>query len=58
MESDELVRSLGYRSIVLTKQGLIQRGTSPFHLPRLSISEMPVDEFRWKLETAFAGMKT
>jgi len=57
-ESDELVRSLGYQTTVLTEQGEIRRETSPFHLPRVSISEMPIDAFLWKLETAFAGIKT
>ena len=57
-ESDELVRSLGYKTIVLTEHGSVKRETSPLHLPRLSISEMPLNEFRWKLETAFAEIKT
>jgi len=57
-ESDEMVRSLGYKTVVLTKPGLVRCNTSPAYLPRLSIGEMPIEEFHWKLETAFAGIET
>ena len=57
VKSDETVRSLGYQTIVLTKPGWIRGQTSPFALPRLPISEMSLEEFHWKLETAFAGIE-
>jgi len=56
-ESDEIVRSLGYKSVVLTKPGRVECHTSPAHLSRVSVGEMTIEEFHWKLETAFAGMK-
>ena len=57
-ESDGMVRSLGYKTVVLTKPGWVRCNTSPTCLPRISIGEMPIEEFHWKLETAFSGMET
>ncbi|MCL2304078.1 MAG: polysaccharide deacetylase family protein [Planctomycetaceae bacterium] len=57
-ESDKQVLVLGYETIVLTEWGGVKRETPPFHLPRVSIGEMSIDAFLWKLETAFAGIKT
>lgn len=56
--SDDLVRSLGYRTIALTEQGWVRSNSSQHALQRVSIAEMPIKAFLWKLETAFAGIKT
>ena len=56
--SDEMVRFLGYKTIVFTRHGEVELETSPFDLPRVSIGEMPLDELIWNLETTFSGMKS
>lgn len=55
-ESDEVVRSLRYRSCVLTEFGTVDRKTNPLEISRISIGQMESEEFLWKLETAFAGL--
>lgn len=55
--SDAIVRELGYKTCVLTDWGKVEKTTSPLLLPRISMGEMSVDDFTWKLETAFAGIK-
>lgn len=48
-------QKLGYKTAVLTRQGLVRQDANPLLLPRLYISNVPANAFRWKIETAFVG---
>lgn len=54
----ELTEKLGYRTAVLTRQGIAIRSTPPLLIPRVMIGNPDEFDFRWKLETALAGMMT
>lgn len=51
----EMTERLGYRTAVLTRQDRITRRTPPLLLPRIMLSNPDLDQFRWKLDKAFAG---
>lgn len=51
----EMTQRLGYRTAVLTRQDRITRRTSPLLLPRIMLSNPDLDQFRWKIDKAFAG---
>jgi len=53
-----LTEELGYRTVVLTQNGCVTPKTSPLLIPRLCLSDPDLDAFRWKLETALAGIET
>lgn len=53
-----MIERLGYETCVLTEYGLVTRKTSNLLIPRLMLTNPGVDELRWKLEMAFAGIKT
>jgi peptidoglycan/xylan/chitin deacetylase (PgdA/CDA1 family) len=46
-------REIGYKTAVTTNPGAVRRSDDPFCLPRIRPTKT-VDEFRWKLERAFA----
>ena len=46
----------GYKTAVLTRSGLVKQGANPLLLPRLYIGNESAGQFRWKLESAFAGL--
>ena len=48
---------LGYKTVVLTRQGLIRQAENPLLLPRLYIGNDSAEQFRWHLESAFARIK-
>ncbi|MDR1269991.1 MAG: polysaccharide deacetylase family protein [Planctomycetaceae bacterium] len=54
----EETKKLGYKTAVLTSFGSVFRNSSPLLLPRLMIANPNAFEFRWKLETALAGIQT
>ena len=45
---------LGYKTAVLTRQGLVHQTENPLLLPRLYIGNDSAERFRWHLESAFA----
>ncbi|MDR3196247.1 MAG: polysaccharide deacetylase family protein [Planctomycetaceae bacterium] len=49
---------LNYKTAVLTTSGLVTRRSLSLLLPRIMISNPNNKEFRWKLETALAGIQT
>ncbi|MDR2441438.1 MAG: polysaccharide deacetylase family protein [Planctomycetaceae bacterium] len=51
-------KKLNYKTAVLTNFGLVTRSCLPLLLPRIMISNQDNKEFRWKLETALAGIQT
>jgi hypothetical protein len=51
-------QKLNYKTAVLTNFGLVTRRCFPLLLPRIMISNPDNKEFRWKLETALARIKT
>ncbi len=53
-----LTEELGYRTAVLTQHGTVTKKTPPLSIPRLCLSDPDLDAFRWKLETALAGIET
>jgi len=46
----------GYKTAVLTQTGLVKQETNPLLLPRLYIGNESAEQFRWTLESAFAGL--
>jgi peptidoglycan/xylan/chitin deacetylase (PgdA/CDA1 family) len=52
-----VTEKLNCKTTVLTNFGLITQHSSPFLLPRLMINNQNNKEFRWKLETALAGIQ-
>ena len=46
----------GYKTAVLTQSGTVKQGANPLLLPRLYIGNESAEQFRWKLESAFAGL--
>jgi peptidoglycan/xylan/chitin deacetylase (PgdA/CDA1 family) len=54
----EETKKLGFKTAVLTSFGSVAPNVSPLLLPRLMIANPNALEFRWKLETALAGIQT
>ena len=46
---------LGYKTAVLTRQGLVHQTENLLLLPRLYVGNDSAEQFRWRLESAFAG---
>ena len=57
-ESLKITRQYGFESAVLTHFGIITTKSDPMLLNRISIGNFDVDSLLWKLEMAFAGIKT
>jgi hypothetical protein len=53
----DVTEKLNCKTAVLTGFGLVTQHSSPFLLPRLMINNQNNKEFRWKLETALAGIQ-
>jgi peptidoglycan/xylan/chitin deacetylase (PgdA/CDA1 family) len=49
---------LNYKTVTLTSFGVVTQRSLPLLLPRIMISNQDNKEFRWKLETALAGIQT
>ena len=56
--SQEMITEAGYKTIVLTEPGGVTQQSSPLRLARVTIGDWTLDDFTWKIETAFAGINT
>ena len=55
-DSFKETQQLGYKTAVTTRKGLVRQAENSLLLPRLYIGNDSAEQFRWHLETAFAGL--